>query len=176
MIVLRLLSVFIFSALLTGCAMLDEIRRDFSAATIYLSGLYAPQECHLPGQHVSSHACLYKLEIINIEDASKGRYVARIAQDVFLESIKQCKNTMETIQEEYKNLRRRCPESPEDPLYYPNRLFQYTVHVDVDPKHPQDIVKDGIYWFLSVAGSNHITPITANGKELPAEQRSGIPF
>ena len=89
MITLRLVSVFVFTALLAGCDQIKTIEQDvkalkadIKALRVYLMSQPGPQECHPPGMHEYSTSCYYKLEITDDKDKAHGRYKGKIAKAV----------------------------------------------------------------------------------------------
>src|SRR4029079_2313020 len=137
MTTLRLVSVLVFTAVLTGCDQIKTIEQDvkalkadIKALRVYIMSQPNPQECHPPGMHEYSTSCYYKLEITDDKDKAHGRYKGKIARTVYEQSIKDCEAAKKTLKPEFKDLVYDCETKVED---YPDTDRVYTFKVDGKP-------------------------------------------
>ena len=151
MIVLRLVVVFIFTALLAGCGLLDDIKAlktDIRAMRIYLMALPAPEQCRGPGVYESTQSCYYKLLITEDKDKGTGLFKGRIAPEVYEENVKDCEKAKGDLRPEYQDLPYDC----RIPKEFPGKDIEYGFQVDGNPK----LIKGETYPFMSVPGSNYL--------------------
>jgi hypothetical protein len=122
MIVLRLLTVFIFTALLTGCVVKDDIeslKTDVKSLRGILSALPTRMQCPEPGEHTTK-ICHYILEIVGPLNGHEDWYVTKIPQDVVQEAEADCMESKKTN-----------PDMANHICIDPNRYqhWEYGVHV-----------------------------------------------
>jgi len=100
MIVLRLLAIFIFSALLTGCPVTEKIEKEVEALKADIAQFkkivwaiaHHTQPCKPPGQH-SEIECHYKLKISKVLEQGKAasKYQGNVPDSVVLEANDRCR-------------------------------------------------------------------------------------
>lgn len=155
MIVLRLLAVFIFSALLSGCEKVAEDIKEVKAHIIdlkidLLGKLYEPQSCPGPGATQpelktppsQDGKCHYELTITDPGDG-KGLVTGKVGRS--------------TIEKHYKNI------PGFDPDKYLATSFEY--HFPVVQGTPT-LKKDAVYKFVGVPGTANLS-CTAPCEPLP---------
>jgi hypothetical protein len=144
MIVLRLLAVFIFTGLLTGCdpdvkTIKDDIaslKIDTKALRGLLSTLPTPVQCPAPGAHTTM-ICHYTLQIEGPHGDHKGWFVATIPKEVVEKAKTDCEN-MKIKKPDMAN--HLCV----DPKTYAYRKYAIQVDGTVPDKASNEFVNDPV--------------------------------
>jgi hypothetical protein len=144
MIVLRLLVVFIFTGLLTGCdpdvkAIKDDVaalKTDIKSLRALLSVLPTPMQCPPPGDHTTK-ICHYTLQIQGPLDNHKGWFVATVPKEVVQKAKEDCERTKAKNPDMANHM---CV----DPAIYPYREYAIQVDGTVSDKTPHDFVNDPV--------------------------------
>jgi hypothetical protein len=156
MIVLKLLSVLIFTALLSGCddikSMKEDIRalkEDVNAVKVdirlykgFLTATTTPEQCPHPGEHTTM-ICHYTLQIKGPYEANKqkGWFVATVPQQIVTTAKEDCEKVKGKNPD---NANMVCP----DHSTYPYREF--VIYVEGGVK------KDEIWHFVNEPITNHL--------------------
>lgn len=100
MILLRLLAIFIFSSLLSGCYLYGDynsLKSDIRSLKAYLKATPVPNECKPPGTP-QSRICYYKLSIKPF-DSHRGLYEGHVTPQMVQQAQKDCEATRIRIQQ-----------------------------------------------------------------------------
>ncbi len=146
MVLLRLLTVLIFSSLLSGCYVVgkdyNSLKSDISAFKAYLRATPSPADCQAPGIP-QARVCYYRLKVEPFEGGAKGLFKGHVPMSVVTDGAASCKD----VQQKHSDTDFYCP----DPANYRYVWYGFKVRDEsFDPK------KDVEYHFISEPYTNYL--------------------
>ena len=103
MVTLRVLTIFIFTAMLTGCMIEDlktdvkALKYDTKAFKAYLRAIPPPSECQPPGT-AQARICYYKLKVVSF-DKDRGLFKGYVSPSVVKAGEESCTKSMQEIKD-----------------------------------------------------------------------------
>jgi hypothetical protein len=158
MSVLRLLAVFIVTALFTGCDLGDDLqtlKADIAALRTYVISLPVNNLCEIGTE--SSRVCTFQLKITDDADKASHLYIGTTDPDLYKKDPEVCKKAShkDKRRKGYDKLPWDCDDYNGDDKPYPGQDTEFAFYVDNDT----DIKKGGAYLFKNVPYKTHLKKV-----------------
>lgn len=128
MIVFKLVAVFFFSYLLTGCYLwgdYNSLKRDIRTFKAYLRAFPPPSECQTPGTP-QTRICYYRLSIEPVDPAQE-MFKGHIPKDVVEKSFQECTD-IKTKNTDNKDFPEDFSCDVANPKYYRHVWYGFKLH------------------------------------------------